>query len=111
MPVQINIPIDRISAKVDGAWEKGLPLLAKEIRDDCNLYCKEETGALISSSLTHSVLDKGKIVWATPYARRQYWAIKTSLTPGRVWKWAHYAKGRHMQQWTRQAQALLKMNL
>ena len=103
-----------VVAKVVGAFEKGLPLLASEIRNDCNQYCKEDTGMLIASSMIHSRLDQGKIIWQTPYARRQYWEIRTAykdVNPNATWRWAEYAKQACMSKWLTQAQRLMEMNL
>ena len=114
MPIKINIPQGQVTAKVIGAFERGLPLLTAEVRDDCNQYCKEDTGMLIASSMVHSVLDRGLIIWQTPYARRQYWEIRTAYTdvnPNAQWKWAEHAKRVHAKQWAAQAQRLMEMNL
>ena len=78
MPVRINVNQHAIEAKVSGAFDKALPMLANEIQNDCNQYCKEDTGTLIASSLIHSRLDEGQLIWQAPYARRQYWEIKTA---------------------------------
>lgn len=114
MPVKINFNRNATEARIMGAFEKGLPLLAAEIRDDCNEYCKEDTGALIASSMIHSRLDVGEIVWQTPYAKRQYWDIRTAyrdVNPKATWKWAEVAKRHDLAKWQRQAQRLLEMNL
>jgi hypothetical protein len=114
MSVKINIPVGQIRAKVETAFEKGLPLLTAMVRDDCNQYCKEDTGMLIASSMVHSRLDQGQIIWQTPYARRQYWEIQTAHTdtnPNATWKWAHVAKQHCADKWQRQAQALMEANL
>ena len=111
--VTINISTHQISARVSKAWREATPLLTQQILDDCNKYCKEDTGALIASSYMQSDLDKGIIRWRTPYARRQYW-IKTAHTdknPQARWKWAEYAKQRHLKQWKRIAEAELKAKL
>lgn len=114
MAVRIKINKSAVAAKVEGAFGKGLPMLTEAVRDDCNQYCKEDTGMLIASSLIHSELDKGKVVWQTPYARRQYWEIRTAhkdVNPKATWKWCEVAKQHHKEQWARQAQRLLEMNL
>ena len=103
----ININKSAVEAKIMGQWDKALPMLTEEILNDCNQYCKEDTGALIQSSMIHSDFKRGIMKWVTPYARRQYWEIKTSLTPGRTWKWVHYAKSKYQAQWTRQAARLM----
>lgn len=103
----IRIDQNAVVARVMGQWDKALPMLTEEILNDCNQYCKEDTGALIASSMTHSDFKRGIMKWVTPYARRQYWEIKTSLAAGRTWKWVHYAKAKHQAQWTRQAARLM----
>lgn len=109
MRMQINRA--QVQAKITGAWNKGLYMLSSEILEDCNEYCKEDRQTLIKSSLIHSQRDKGILVWQTPYAKRQYWDIRTSLTPGRTWKWCETAKRYHLGQWERLAQRVVEMNL
>lgn len=111
MPVKININQSQLTAKITGAWQKGLHALSAQILADCNEYCKEDHRDLINSSLAHSKLDEGKLIWETPYARRQYWEIKTSLTPGRTWKWCETAKRKYKKVWERQAEKALRDNL
>ena len=114
MPVKINIVKSAVEAKVQGAFQKGLPLLCEEILNNCNLYCKEDTGTLIASSLVHSRPQEGKIIWQTPYARRQYWEIRTAyktVNPGASWRWCEVAKQKHLRQWNLQAQKYMEMNL
>ena len=111
MSVKIDIDPNKVGAKVVGAWDKALPMLSEEILADCNEYCKEDSGTLIKSSMIHSRPKEGKLVWETPYAKRQYWAIKTSLTPGRTWKWCETAKAKWGSRWKKLAETLLRMNL
>lgn len=114
MPVKVNISPAKVEMKVKTAWEAGLPILSEEILADCNEYCKEDTGTLIQSSLIHSQLDKGKLIWRTPYARRQYWEIETAYkekNPNATWKWCEAAKERWLKRWKRLAKKALKDNL
>ena len=114
MPVRINIPKNAVAAKVEAAFKNGLPQLSDEILNDCNQYCKMDTGNLIASSYIHSKLDEGKLIWQTPYARRQYWEIRTAYkdeNPNASWKWCEVAKKKHLEQWERQAQIALRENL
>ena len=114
MPVKINISKSAVTAKVTGAFQSALPQLSEEILSDCNQYCKEDTGTLIASSLVHSMPQEGKLIWQTPYARRQYWAIRTAfktVNPNATWRWCEYAKQRHKDRWERQAQRLMEDNL
>lgn len=111
MPVRININPNRVGAKVQGAWKDTLPALSEEILADCNEYCKVDQNTLIMSSLAHSKPQEGRLIWETPYARRQYWEIKTSLTPGRTWKWCETAKRKHKERWQRLAERGLREHL
>ena len=111
MPTVIKISTQQVEAKVMGAWDKGLYHLSNEILADCNEYCKEDTGMLIASSNTLSVREQGKLIWQTPYAKRQYWEIRTSLKPGRTWKWCETAKNRWKSRWQKLAEEGLKKYL
>ena len=111
MPVRINIDPNHVGQKVMTAWKDGLTAISNEILADCNEYCKEDQGTLIASSLAHSIPAEGKLVWETPYAKRQYWAIKTSLTPGRTWKWCETAKRKNKERWKRLAERGLRDHL
>ena len=111
MPVKIQIDEPKVLAKLNITWNQTTRILAEEILNDCNQYCKEDTGALIASSQIHSQLDKGLLIWQTPYARRQYYEIRTAYTdmnPHATWRWAEEAKKHHMSQWERQAQILVE---
>lgn len=112
MPVKIQINPNKVEARVQNVWKADvLPALSEEILADCNEYCKEDHGTLIASSNTHSRLSEGILIWQTPYAKRQYWAIKTSLTPGRTWKWCETAKRKWKSRWQRKAEEGLRNNL
>ena len=112
MSVQINIDGNKIQAKIDNAWESGLEMLSSQVLRDCNRYCKEDTGMLIMSSLIHSDLKKGRLVWQTPYAARQYYEIRTSyhdVNAEASWRWCEVAKNNHLERWARQAQAIARL--
>ena len=103
--MKITISKGAIEAKVTGAFKKALPILCEEILADCNEYCKFDTGNLIDSSLIASQLDRGLLVWATPYAARQYYQIRTAYN-GRTWRWAEVAKNNRLDRWIEQAKKL-----
>ena len=111
MPVRINIDSNKCAAKVEGAWQKGLFALTSQIMQDTNQYVKRDHGYLEGSSTVHTNLGKGEIIWDMPYAKRQYWEIKTSLTPGRTWKWCETAKRKHKDTWRRIAEKAMRENL
>lgn len=112
MSVKINIDGAKIQAKIDNAWESGLEMLSSQILRDCNRYCKEDTGMLIMSSYIHSDLKKGRLVWQTPYAARQYYEIRTAyhdVNGEASWRWCEVAKNNHLERWARQAQAITRL--
>lgn len=111
MPIKIRIDPNKVGLKVMGAWDESLLPLSSQILQDCNQYVKVDQHTLESSSYTASDLKNGKLVWDTPYAKRQYWAIQTSLTPGRTWKWCETAKRKYKEDWQRLAEKLLRGNL
>ena len=111
MPVQIKIDPNKCAAKVQGAWNKGLYALSAQVLGDCNQYVKVNQHTMESSSHAASRLSEGKLIWDTAYAKRQYWEIRTSLTPGRTWKWCETAKRKHKSDWKKIAEKGLRENL
>ena len=112
--VKINFDGDRLMAHIDRAWDKGLAILTEEILNDSNQYVKVDKHTLEMSAMTHSVPKEGKIIWQTPYARRQYWEIQTAhkdVNHNATWKWFHVAKAHHCERWVKQAEKLMEMNL
>ena len=112
MPTRIVIDQSKVGARVEKVFnEKVLPEISEEILADCNEYCKEDTHALIDSSIAHSMPEKGLLIWETAYAKRQYWEIKTSLTPGRTWKWCETAKRKQKKRWEKSVNERMKKYL
>lgn len=113
MPVRININSAQITQRLQNPLgEQGLAMLSSEILRDCNKYCKEDTGMLIASSLIHSDLKRGRLVWQTPYAARQYYEIRTAykdVNENASWRWCEVAKNNHHEKWCRQAQAIARL--
>lgn len=111
MSVKIKIDARGIYAKIDQKFTSGREMLSQIILSDCNKYCKEDTGMLIMSSLIHSDLARGRLVWNTPYAARQYYAIPTAykeVNPGASWRWVEVAQKAHKKEWARQAENIMK---
>jgi hypothetical protein len=111
MPIRIQIDPNKVGAKVTTAWKESLLPLSAQILEDCNQYVKVDQHTMESSSYSASDLRNGKLVWDTPYAKRQYWEIKTSLTPGRTWKWCETAKRKFKSDWQKLAEKLLRSKL
>ena len=112
MSVQIYIDPQKITSKVQSVWDdKVLFPLSSQVLADCNEYVKIDQKTMMNSSYAHSQLEKGTLMWVTVYAKRQYWEIKTSRTPGRTWKWCETAKAKCKKDWAKIAEKLLKENL
>ena len=114
MPVRFNVNQQHLQNKVENPLTKeGIAMLSSQILKDCNFFCKEDTeGILIASSMIHSKLEEGKLVWQTPYARRQYYEIQTAYTtvnPNASWRWCEVAKQNYKGDWERMAQAIARM--
>lgn len=107
-----NINTSDIIKSFDTAWEKGLAMLSSQVLKDCNQYCKEDTGMLIASSMIHSNLEKGKLVWQTPYAARQYYEIRTAykdVNSKATWRWVEVAEQTLKTRWQKQADAIMRL--
>ena len=131
----VTVKFDRhaVEGRISAKWNSILPQISEEILNDCNEYCKMDTGALIQSSMLHSeiggrtgalaltrgstraiaqsqALEGTKLIWRTPYARRQYWEIRTAyrdVNPKATWKWCEAAKAAHASRWREQAKRLM----
>lgn len=111
MAVRININPDTVVSTVMQNFNGRIDILSSEILKDCNKYCKRDTGMLIASSLIHSDLKNGKLIWQTPYAARQYHEIQTAYkdsNPMASWRWCEVAKQAHFGKWERIAQRLME---
>lgn len=111
MPITIHFDKNVCAARIQGAWDKSLFAISSQILGDCNRFVKIDTHAMEASSYVHSQLGQGKLVWSTPYAKRQYWEIQTSLTPGRTWKWCETAKSKYKLSWQKMAEKLMREKL
>ena len=111
MSVTIKFDESKCVTEITNHFNSKMGQLASEILNDCNQYCKFDTGMLVASSYIHSQLDEGLLIWRTPYARRQYWEIKTAYTdknPKATWKWFEVAKKERLEMWNKQAQRLVE---
>lgn len=112
MSVKIKIDKNAISATIDNNFANAREAICTQILRDCNEFCKEDTGMLILSSLIHSKLKEGLLIWNTPYAARQYYEIQTaypSPNHNATWRWVEVARNRYHERWARQAQAYVRL--
>lgn len=112
MSVKIKWSETGVKATIDNVFANGREMLCTQILRDCNRYCKEDTGMLIMSSLIHSRLKEGILIWNTPYAARQYYSIPTAYpdpNPDAQWRWVDVAKRLHGADWAKQAQEIVRL--
>lgn len=58
--------------RIRGAAQRAVAITAQQVLADCNEYCPTDQQGLIDSAATHSDVENGNLVWATPYARYLY---------------------------------------
>lgn len=76
--------------------------LDTQVIKDSNYYCPFDEGTLQSSALTASEIGRGRVLWATPYARRQYYELPNKShdkNPNARMKWFEEAKARNKAAW------------
>lgn len=101
MEVQVEITGANLRLLSDRALEKAVAAVAEQALKDCNYYCKQDTGALIQSSLIHSNLGKGVLQWVTPYAEKQYFfpGTRTDKNVNASPHWCEKAEENHADEW------------
>lgn len=105
MPVKVFLDKNAVKMRIQGASERAVAEVSKQVLADCNEFCPEDHGVLINSSEIHSNFKKGLLVWSTPYARYLYYGLlMVDSVTGSSWarkgstkvltdKPLHYAKG------------------
>ncbi len=98
-----NITFDTVvtANKIRSAVSNALAVTSSKALDDCNMYCKLDSGELIDSSYAASDIDNGVLIWDMPYAKRQYYLGTPSLekNPDAHILWADYAASVHYYEW------------
>ncbi|MDR2532952.1 MAG: minor capsid protein [Oscillospiraceae bacterium] len=79
--------------------------LSRTALEDCNRFCKLDTGELRDSSYRASNLLKGRLVWNAKYARHAYFLGEAdrSKNPLASRLWAHKAAALYSDRWKRAA--------
>ena len=103
MRVEVNIRSSLTRSDVERATHRAIAATSQQALKDCNFYCKQDTGALIQSSLIHSDIDGGVLKWVMPYAEFQ-----STFPPTRKDKntnaspeWCAVAEANHKDEWNR----------
>ena len=104
--VKITRNDTRISARVTGGKKKMIYAVAEQALKDCNVFCRQDQGVLISSSYSASVPQEGKLIWNTPYAKRVYYTGRPShdVNPHASLMWCEVARNVFGDDWDKIAQ-------
>lgn len=98
--VEINDAV--IIRRMSEVTHKAQAKLDAEVLKDSNKYCPMDTGALQKSGIINTVIGSGLVVWATPYAREQYYNKpnkSTQRNPNAALKWFEVAKSKNLKKW------------
>lgn len=103
MRVEYDIRSSVTRSDVEQATQRAIAATSQQALKDCNFYCKQDTGALIQSSLIHSDIDGGVLKWVTPYAVQQYTfpPTRTDKNPNASPEWCAVAEANHKDEWNR----------
>lgn len=103
MTVDVKVNFTDLDSILDRAAEYGVFASSEQALKDCNYLCKQDTSALINSSLIHSEPEKGILRWVTPYAEYQYTYPGTRLdkNPNACPEWALRAAENNRDVWRR----------
>ncbi len=106
--IRVLVNAEKITLGIDTKWKAGLYQVLSVIRQDCNRYVRMDKGTLRKSSYSASQLDRGLIIWNTPYARRVYYTgtPRTVKNPNASLQWCEKAKAEYLDKWRRMAAAM-----
>ena len=101
----VRVELGGVAERIEQLRRAALRAAAKQALQDCNEYCPKDGGGLIASSYRHSDVENGRLVWATPYARRRFYrSYPSERMSGRTSGWTEHAKRAHLSDWERAAQ-------
>lgn len=103
MILRIRSDLNKITSKLEKGSENAMLILSSQVLQDSNYYIPKRDGFLETSSLIHSRLEDGELVWNTIYARRLYWNpqynFSKDVNPNAKGLWFEHAKSEHIRQW------------
>lgn len=94
-----------IKARVTKARDRALPILTEQVLKDSNFYARQDSGALIASSIGATDYKKGILIWNTPYAAKVYYTGTPSrdVNANASKMWFEVAKSKHLKEWVKLA--------
>lgn len=94
--MKIEFDGNKVKIRVNRSRDIGMSALGEQALKDANFFCKQDSGALIDNSKTESQLIPDasgtiRLIWNTPYAKRQYYTGQPSpdKNANASMMWAH----------------------
>lgn len=99
--VKVTLNTKKIEERLLKQHKKAQYAMSTQALKDCNYYCKQDQDGLIGSSIIHSDLENGVLIWKTPYAKKQYYldSARKDKNPNARKMWAHQASSEHKEDW------------
>ncbi|VXB51721.1 1-phosphatidylinositol phosphodiesterase [Exiguobacterium sp. 8H] len=99
----VKIQLGDIEGKIQKRAKKTQVVLDTQILKDTNTFVPQDTGELIRSAIRMSLIGQGRLIWATPYARRLYYNpqyhFSKSPNPKAQGLWFEAAKAVYLGDW------------
>lgn len=110
--MNVRIDMGGVMDKIEAMTKLAIFAATNQALTDLNQYVPFDTGTLMGSSLSHSVVTDGHIEWVTPYAMvlwrgtRKGRALRIRKThhPKATKRWTLVGKQNHVEQWRRIAE-------
>jgi len=104
--LRIRFDAQEAIRRMQARQKDAMPILSKQVLDDCNRYARDDTGRLIQSAYGASDFAGGRLIWRTAYARRVYYTGRpsTRVNGAASLRWCEKAKATHLAQWESLAQ-------
>lgn len=103
--VKTHLDTQKLKAKTTSARDAAQMQLDQDVLKDSNYFIPFDTGHLRDSSLIHTRIGSGKIVWGAKYARYQYYGVDFNFShdvnPNSSSLWFERAKALHKKDWLR----------
>lgn len=108
-----NEPWFGLDKRLKMAAKKAQKIVAARALEDCNRYCRKQSGKLIASSYFSSDIANGELIWNTPYARKVYYLGEplTNINPLASKMWAHKAGNIHFAKWRELAAQVMRKEM
>ena len=103
---EIKFDVPGVQARIEKRLSRVQHDLDQRILQDSNLFAPRDVGNLIDSSIIASRPGTGMLIWATPYARAQYYGLPNKATdknPRARMKWFEAAKSQYSEEWEKLA--------